>query len=198
MSDPTEATSEAKAEVPPTGTRTAEDAMPGDLSREDLLDRFIRVNQAGEYGAVRIYTGQMAVLGSNPTLKHMLDQEVHHLETFTRMIADRGGRPTVMQPLWHLAGFALGAGSALLGEKAAHACTVAVEEAIDEHYAAQRDALGDDESELRDTVEQFRLEELEHRDIGLQNGAEGAPAYPLLYGGIKAGTKLAIWISERI
>ena len=178
--------------------KTAENRMPGDLDKTALLDRFLRVDQAGEYGAVRIYKGQMAVLGKSPQLQHMLEQEEHHLKTFNDLAAERLVRPTLLQPLWHVAGFALGAGTALLGEKAAMACTVAVEEAIDEHYAAQRDALGADEEALKQTIETFRLEEVEHRDIGLENGAEQAPAYPLLSHAIKTGAKLAIWLSERV
>lgn len=183
------------------GAITAEDAIPGDLSREDLIARMIRVDHAGEYGAVRIYEGQMAVLGKGPKkdlLQHMTDQEIHHLETFATLIGDRRVRPTAMLPIWHMAGFALGAGSALLGEKAAMACTVAVEEVIDEHYAEQVKALGDDEKDLRDTFEKFRQEEVEHRDIGLENGAEQSPFYKPLTMAIKTGSRFAIWLSERV
>ena len=182
-------------------SKTAENRIPGDLTKDQLIDRFLRVNQAGELGAVRIYQGQRAVLGKGrhgPLLAKMAQQEQHHLDTFGKLIAERGTRPTVMSPLWHVAGFVLGAGTALMGERAAMACTVAVEEAIDEHYAAQHAQLGEDEAELKATIEEFRLEELEHRDIGLANEAEKAPAYPLLSTAIKTGCKLAIWLSERI
>jgi ubiquinone biosynthesis monooxygenase Coq7 len=107
-------------------------------------------------------------------------------------------RPTALTPLWRAAGFALGAGTAMLGEKAAMACTVAVEEVIEEHYRGQADRLEDDEAELRATIEQYREDEAHHRDVGLANGAEETPGYRLLSGGIKAGTRLAIWLSERI
>lgn len=170
-------------------------------TKDQMIARFLRVNQAGELGAVRIYQGQRAVLGKGrhgPLLAHMADQEQHHLDTFTKMIGDRRVRPTAMSPIWHVAGFVLGAGTALLGERAAMACTVAVEEAIDEHYAEQAAALGEDEAELKATIEQFRAEELEHRDIGLANEAEKAPAYPLLSTAIKTGCKFAIWLSERV
>jgi ubiquinone biosynthesis monooxygenase Coq7 len=170
-------------------------------TKDQQIARFLRVNQAGELGAVRIYQGQRAVLGKGrhgPLLAHMTAQEQHHLDTFNTLIAQRGVRPTALSPLWHLAGFALGAGTALLGERAAMACTVAVEEAIDEHYAEQAAALGEDEAPLKATIEQFRAEELEHRDIGLANEAEKAPAYPLLSTAIKTGCKLAIWLSERV
>ncbi|HTQ70678.1 MAG TPA: demethoxyubiquinone hydroxylase family protein [Acidocella sp.] len=165
------------------------------------IKRFIRVDHAGEYGAARIYAGQLAVLGRGPhgpQLRHMKEQEQVHLDTFARMIAARRVRPTAMLPFWHVAGFALGAATAALGPKAAMACTVAVEETIDAHYAAQRDTLGADEAELKDTIETFRLEELEHRDIGLENGAEQAPAYRLLTGLIRFGCKAAIRISETL
>ncbi|MGE4278114.1 MAG: demethoxyubiquinone hydroxylase family protein [Magnetospirillum sp.] len=180
--------------------KTAENRIPGDLTREQLLARILRVDQAGELGAVRIYQGQRAILGKGrhgPVLEKMAAQEQHHLDTFTKLIGQRGTRPTVFAPLWHVAGFALGAGTALLGERAAMACTVAVEEAIDEHYAAQYAQLGEDEAELKATIEEFRQEELEHRDIGLANEAEKAPAYPVLSTAIKTGCKLAIWLSER-
>lgn len=181
--------------------RTADGRMPGDPTREQLIERMIRVDQAGEYGAVRIYQGQLAVLGKRrcaPVLRRMAAQEREHLDTFNRLAADRRVRPTALSPLWHLAGFALGAGSALLGERAAMACTVAIEEVIDEHYAAQAARLGDDEPELRRTVERFRAEEVEHRDIGLAHGAEQTPGYAVLTGAVKAGSRLAIWLSERI
>lgn len=193
--------SEAPAEPSARPKITAENRIPGDMTRDQLLDRIMRVNHAGEYGAVRIYQGQMAVIGKGQhgdTLKHMLEQEVVHKEYFQKAIGERQGRPTVLQPVWHVAGWMLGAGTALLGERAAMACTVAVEEAIDDHYREQAELLGDDEAELRDTIERFRAEELEHRDIGYENGAEQAPAYPLLHAAVKSGTRLAIWLSERI
>lgn len=170
-------------------------------SRERMLAAFLRVNQAGELGAVRIYQGQRAVLGRGrhgKLLAHMAEQEQHHLDTFSRLIAERGVRPTALSPLWHVAGFVLGAGTALMGERAAMACTVAVEETIDVHYAGQAARLGEDEADLKATIEQFRAEELEHRDIGLANGAEQAPAYPVLSAAVRTGCRLAIWLSERV
>ncbi|MBL4693046.1 MAG: demethoxyubiquinone hydroxylase family protein [Magnetovibrio sp.] len=175
--------------------------MPGDPTKEELIKNIIRVDQAGEYGAVRIYEGQLAVLGKGPKgdmIRHMKEQEDVHLDTFSKMVSDRRVRPTALMPLWHVAGFALGAGTALLGEKAAMACTVAVEETIDEHYQAQIKKLGDDESDLRETCIKFREEELEHRDLGLKNGAEQAPAYALLSRAIKFGTSMAIRLSEKV
>ncbi len=177
--------------------------LPGDPNKEQSVERMLRVDHAGEYGAVRIYEGQLAVLGktkSAPVIEHMLEQEKQHLATFEKLVGDRRARPTALLPFWHLAGFALGAGTALLGEKAAMACTVAVEEVIDEHYADQivkLDADGD-EPELSQTFETFRQEELEHRQTGLDNGAETTPGYELLTGAVKAGSRLAIWLSTRI
>lgn len=175
--------------------------LPGDPDAQAKIARMIRVDHAGEYGATRIYAGQLAVLGrggKGDTIRHMQAQEQVHLRTFDAMIADRRVRPTALLPVWHLAGFALGAVTAVLGEKAAMACTVAVEEAIDDHYSAQLEALGETEPDLRRTVETFRTEELEHRDIGLEHGAEQAPGYRLLTRAIKAGCRAAIAISERL
>jgi ubiquinone biosynthesis monooxygenase Coq7 len=167
---------------------------------EDLA-RIIRVDHAGEYGAVRIYAGQRAVLGRGPNadlLRHMQEQEQEHLNAFSDMMARRRVRPTALLPLWHLAGFALGAATAVLGERAAMACTVAVEEAIDTHYAGQEAAFSDSQGELSDLIRHCRAEELEHRDIGLAHEAERAPAYRLLSTLIKAGCRVAIALSERI
>jgi ubiquinone biosynthesis monooxygenase Coq7 len=175
--------------------------LPGDPTPEAAVKRMIRVDQAGEYGARRIYEGQLAVLGESPSgadIRHMYEQEIRHLETFDQMVAERRVRPTLLQPVWHVAGFALGAATALIGEKAAMACTVAVEEVIDEHYARQAEQLGAEEAGLKQTIETFRAEELEHRDLGLARGAEQAPAYPALSAAIKAGSRLAIWLSERV
>jgi 3-demethoxyubiquinol 3-hydroxylase len=141
------------------------------------------------------------VLGRGPhaaQLEHMQAQEQLHLDVFSEIIAKRRVRPTALLPIWHIAGFVLGAVTAAMGPEAAMACTVAVEETIDAHYSAQREALGTDESELRETVEKFRLEELAHRDIALANGAERTPGYKLLSGLIRAGCAAAIRISEKI
>ena len=183
-----------------TTKNTGDDALPGDLSPKELVDRIIRVDQAGEFGAVRIYEGQLAVLGrtpAGPVIEEMASQEREHLDTFNRLIAERRVRPTALSPVWHVAGFALGAATAMMGEKAAMACTVAVEEVIDEHYAKQREQLGDDEAELRDLIEQYRQDEVHHRDTALENDARGAPGYEVLTGAVKTGSRLAIWLSER-
>lgn len=176
-------------------------ALPGDLPWRERIARMIRVDHAGEYGAKRIYEGQLAVLGrgpKGPVIEHMAEQEREHLETFGRLVAERGVRPTLLHPLWHVGAFAMGAATALLGDRAAMACTVAVEEVIDDHYARQAEALGGEEPELKAVIERFRAEELEHRDIGLEHEAEQAPGYRLLSGAVKAATRTAIWLSERV
>ena len=174
--------------------------LPGDRTVDSAA--MIRVDQAGEYGAARIYAGQLAVLGNRHPyareIARMADQEKRHLAAFDRLVATRGVRPTALQPLWHVAGFALGAATALMGPRAAMACTVAVEEVIDQHYARQAERLGADEAELRSTIERFRAEEEEHKDIGLANEAELTPGYRLLSGAIKVGCRAAIWASERV
>jgi 3-demethoxyubiquinol 3-hydroxylase len=165
------------------------------------LEQVIRVDHAGEYGAKRIYQGQLAVLRGTKhedTIRHMQEQEQEHLDTFSRLIAQRRVRPTALLPFWHLAGFALGAATAAMGARAAMACTVAVEEAIDEHYQEQEARLGADEPALRSDIARFRAEELEHRDIGLANEAELTPGYRVLSAAIKLGCKVAIKVSEKV
>ncbi len=182
----------------PTASRAR---LPGDRTAREDVARMIRVDHAGEYGAQRIYEGQLAVLRGTRfegVLRHMQAQEQVHLDTFTRLVGERRVRPTVLLPMWHVAGFALGAATALLGHRAAMACTVAVEEAIDEHYQAQEAALDEDEVALRGHIAAFRAEELEHREIGLQNEAELTPGYRALSAVIKAGCKVAIAASERL
>lgn len=168
------------------------------------LDRMIRVDQAGEYGATRIYAGQLAVMGDRHPLSAEItamaaQEDVHH-EKFNALMARRGVRPTALHPFWSAAGYALGAGTALLGPEAAMACTAAVETEIDKHYSDQLDALAetDADPELAGMIEEFREDEREHRDAALAAGAEKAPAYPLLSGAIRLGCKVAIKISERI
>jgi len=175
--------------------------LPGDATPAQRLAEILRVDHAGEFGAVRIYEGQLAVLGETQAaaaIRRMRDQEKAHYDAFRVLLPARRVRPTVLWPLWHVAGFALGAGTALLGEKAAMACTVAVEEVIDEHYRAQGEQLGADEKPLQATIEKFRAEEEHHRDTGLAHGAEQAAAYPVLSAAIKAGSRLAIWLAERV
>jgi ubiquinone biosynthesis monooxygenase Coq7 len=182
---------------------TAAPRLPGDPSRAEAVERMIRVDHAGEYGAVRIYEGQLAVLGKSAAagvVREMAEQERKHLERFERLVIERRVRPTALTPLWHVAGYALGAASALLGERAAMACTVAVEEVIDEHYRGQAESLGDDpdQAPLRKIIEEFRADELAHRDLALAHDARTAPAHDLLTAAVKIGSRLAIWLSTRI
>jgi ubiquinone biosynthesis monooxygenase Coq7 len=175
--------------------------LPGDPPAQRAVARMIRVDHAGEYGASRIYDGQLAVLGRRnaaPLLREMQAQERQHLDRFVDLIYQRRVRPTALLPLWHVAGFALGAATAALGERAAMACTVAVEEAIDAHYASQIAALDDSEPDLRAALTSFREDELRHRDIGLQHGAEQALGYRLLSAAINAGCAVAIRLSKQI
>jgi ubiquinone biosynthesis monooxygenase Coq7 len=162
----------------------------------------LRVDQAGEYGATRIYAGQLAVLRKNsPAAKlvaRMNGQEQRHLDRFNALMTERGVRPTALQPMWHAAGFALGAVTALISEKAAMACTEAVETEIDRHYGRQLQELGDDDPELAADIAEFRAEELEHRDIARDAGAAQAPAYPVLTAAIRGACRLAITLSKRI
>ena len=162
----------------------------------------IRVDQAGEYGATRIYAGQLAVLRpSSPAaalVSRMAMQEQRHLERFDQLIAERRVRPTLLQPLWNVAGFALGAGTALISPEAAMACTDAVETEIDRHYSKQLDELGDSDPELSSDIARFREEELEHRDTARDAGARNAPAYPLLTGAIRAACRVAIALSRKV
>lgn len=162
----------------------------------------LRVDQAGEYGATRIYAGQIAVIGDRHPMSRpirlMARQEEEHRERFDAMMARRGVRPTLLQPIWDVAGFALGAVTAAIGPEAAMACTAAIETEIDLHYGQQLKELGDSDPELSETIRAFQAEEVEHRDIAIANGAESAPAYPLLFGMIRLGCRAAIALSKRI
>lgn len=168
------------------------------------IERMIRVDQAGEFGATRIYAGQLAVLGDRgphaAEIAGMAEQEAGHRARFDELMARRGVRPTALTPFWSVAGFALGATTALIGPEAAMACTAAVEEEIDRHYSRQIDTLEDSgaDPELSAMITEFREDEREHRDAALAAGAERAPAYPLLSGIIRLGCRAAIRISERV
>ena len=170
----------------------------------DHIARMIRVDQAGEFGATRIYAGQLAVMGDrgpdSAEIAGMAEQEAGHRAKFDALMARRGVRPTALQPFWDRAGFALGAVTALIGPEAAMACTAAVETEIDKHYSDQLDQLAEtnEDPELAAMIEEFREDEREHRDAALAAGAERAPAYPVLSGLIRLGCRAAIRISERI
>jgi len=169
---------------------------------ETASERMLRVDQAGEYGATRIYAGQLAVMGTRAPhsgeIAAMAAQEAAHRERFDALIAQRGGRPTALQPVWSAAGYALGAATALIGPEAAMACTAAIEQEIERHYTGQLDELGQDDPELSGLIAEFRSDEREHRAAAIAAGAERAPAYPLLSGAIRLGCRIAIRLSERI
>ena len=171
-------------------------------TNREILEQIIRVDHAGEYGATRIYDGQIAVFGKNSkigkTIQHMADQEQEHIDKFNELILEHRVRPTALLPIWNIAGFALGASTAFLGEKAAMACTVAVEKVIGEHYQEQLDLLEDDQKDLKKTISKFRDDELEHHDIGIEHDAESAPGYKIMSKVIELGCKTAIAISKKI
>jgi ubiquinone biosynthesis monooxygenase Coq7 len=176
----------------------------------DEINSMIRVNQAGEYGATRIYAGQLAVLKGTPaeeTLQEMAIQEAEHLDKFNRLIIEHQIRPTVLQPLWHIGGYLLGMVTAKIGEKAAHACTIAVEEVIDEHYQSQLKYLeisnaasngAPSTTSLGELIEQCRLDEVAHKETAIGLGGREAPAYGLLTAAIKTISRTAIWLSSRV
>ncbi len=172
------------------------------ITNRQILEEIIRVDHAGEYGATRIYDGQIAIFGKDSklgkTIKHMADQEQEHIDKFNELILEHRIRPTALLPVWNIAGFALGASTALLGEKAAMACTVAVEKVIGEHYQEQIELLKDDHKDLKKTISKFRDDELEHHDIGIEHDAENAPGYKLMTKVIELGCKTAIAISKKI
>lgn len=166
-------------------------------------DAMIRVDQAGEFGATRIYEGQLAVMGARSPeavkIRHMAAQEERHREAFDALMARRSVRPTALQPIWDRAGYMLGAVTALMGPKAAMACTVAVETEIGRHYGEQLDELSAaDDPELSDMIAEFRDEELQHKEEALAARAEEAPGYPILSGVIRLGCRAAIGLSKRI
>lgn len=165
-------------------------------------DAMIRVDQAGEYGATRIYAGQLAIMNARSPaareIARMAAQEQRHRETFDAMIARRRVRPTLLQPLWNVAGYGLGMATALIGPEAAMACTVAIETEIDRHYGEQLAELGDSDPELSAAVADFQAEELEHKESALAAGAERAPGYPVLSMAIRIGCRAAIALSKRI
>jgi ubiquinone biosynthesis monooxygenase Coq7 len=180
---------------------TAPHRLPGDPPRDEQIAGMLRVDHAGEYGATRIYEGQLDVLGRSRAagaIQQMGEAEKRHLARFETLLRERRVRPTLLHPLWNVAGYALGAATALMGERAAMACTVAVEEVIDEHYQRQAERLGDDDPALRETILSFRGDEIAHRDLALAHGAAESPAHDLIGAVVKTGSRLAIWLSTRI
>jgi ubiquinone biosynthesis monooxygenase Coq7 len=181
-------------------SNAARHRLPGDRPSGDELARMLRVDHAGEYGATRIYEGQLDVLGRRRAaglIRQMAEAEKRHLARFEALLRERRVRPTLLHPLWNVAGYALGAATALLGEQAAMACTVAVEEVIDEHYQAQAAILGEDDPTLRDTILSFRDDEIAHRDLAIAQGAEESPGYDPISVVVKTGSRVAIWLSTR-
>ena len=167
-----------------------------------LIDEIIRVDHAGEYGATKIYAGQLIVFGKNSkigkTIKHMANQEQKHIDTFNKLIIEKRVRPTALMSLWNLTGYLLGITTALMGKKAAMACTVAVEDVIGKHYEKQAKQLGNKDPKLKKIILEFRDDELEHHDIGIEHEAEKTPGYNILSKVIKIGCKTAIEISKKI
>ena len=174
---------------------------PKNFTNKSDLEKYIRVDHAGERAAQQIYRGQLVVLGNHEMgdeIRHMMDQEVEHLETFDMLINERRVRPSLLDPIWGAAGFALGVVTAAMGPKAAMACTIAVEEVIGEHYQRQAENLGSDEATLKKTIEKFRDEELEHRDIAVDYRGREARHYKMLKGVIQAGCRAAIKVAEKV
>jgi len=185
------------------GKRPSLPGTPGPHAND--VEAMIRVDHAGEFGALRIYEGQLAILSRSPrasasteAIKRMAEQERTHFDALDRLVKDRAVRPTALEPMWHLAGFALGAATALMGEKAAMACTVAVEDVIDEHYSKQIERLGDSDPELKKALVKFHQDECEHREEALEHGASETPGYELLTSAIRLSCRIAISLSERI
>jgi ubiquinone biosynthesis monooxygenase Coq7 len=161
----------------------------------------LRVDHAGEYGATRIYQGQLDVLGRRRAavpIRQMADAEERHLARFEALLRERRVRPTLLHPVWTVAGYAVGAATALMGERAAMACTVAVEEVIDEHYRNQAEQLDDRDPALRDAILSFHADEIAHRDLAIAQGAKDSPGYDLIGAVVKTGSRLAIWLSTRL
>jgi 3-demethoxyubiquinol 3-hydroxylase len=175
--------------------------LPGDRQPAEKIARMLRVDHAGEYGATRIYQGQLDVLGRSRAaaeIRRMAATEERHLAQFEMLLRERRARPTLLHPIWSVAGYALGAATALLGERAAMACTVAIEDVIDEHYQRQAERLGEADPGLRETILAFRDDEIAHRGIAIAQGAQDTPGYDLISAAVKAGSRIAIWLSTRL
>ncbi len=175
--------------------------MTSDSLKPDT-EAMLRVDQAGEYGATRIYAGQLAVMGTRTpaarSIAAMALQEERHRKHFDAMIVRRGVRPTLLQPFWNVAGYGLGVATALMGPEAAMACTAAIETEIDKHYGEQLEAIGGSDPELAEAITDFRADEVEHKATAMAAGAERAPAYPLMTAAIRLGCRVAIAASKRI
>lgn len=176
--------------------------LPGERARQSRsIDKILRVDHAGEFGARRIYAGQLRLLRDSPQapiIRAMARQEDEHFAAFDQTMKTRGARPTALMPLWNLLGYALGAATAALGPKAAMACTVAVEEAIVEHYTRQLEELGNSDPALQRLIRKCRDDEDEHRRTGISHGAQDAPAFLLLRATIQSASRMAIALSEKL
>lgn len=193
--------SESKASPQVTPPQVAQGAQGAAVSDKDI-EAMLRVDHAGEYGAVRIYEAQLKILRQTldgPALQEMLAHEEEHLAFFEKVMRERGIRPSAFLPLWDVCARGMGVVTALMGAPTAMAATVAVEEVIDKHYQEQEKklALRQDEKDLLEKVRQFRAEEQEHHDEALRREAEKAPFYPIISEVIKAASRLAIKISTR-
>ena len=169
------------------------------------VEEFIRVDHAGERGAVKIYEGQLLALNTlvknedlKKTVEEMKVHEIEHCQFFEKEIKKRNIKPTKFLPLWDLLGVGLGFGSTLLGKKAAMLCTASVEEVIDKHYLGQINQLGPEEKELKKKITKFRDDELHHKDIAYEEGATKKGIYSIMDKIIKTGSKIAINISEKV
>jgi|TARA_E500000081_G_C6139478_1_gene359258 ubiquinone biosynthesis monooxygenase Coq7 len=175
-------------------------------AEEQHLKEMLRVDHAGELGAVRIYDGQLAGLAFHPKsastkrqIRHMHQQEKEHLAEFNQTLPARNVRPTALQPFWHVAGGSLGFATAILGEKFAHACTAAVETVIDHHYEEQIQLVRKEgDHKLADTLKKFQAEEVEHKDLAISQGAEDIPFYGMFRQVVELGCRTAIRLSEKI
>ncbi|MEN9855490.1 MAG: hypothetical protein RLZZ157_616 [Pseudomonadota bacterium] len=189
----------------PQTARKPRPPTPGRHGLDARLAEMLRVDHAGEFAATQIYAGQRAVFSRvasarkiTAQLAHQEADETKHKAAFDAVLREKGVRPTLLSPIWGVAAYGLGVVTALMGEKAAHACTVAVEEVIEGHYLDQLHELGDAEPELAAMIGQFRDEEIAHKDQALAEGAKDAFAHPVLDGIIKAGCRAAIAISQKV
>ena len=172
---------------------------------QKVLEEIIRVDHAGERGAIKIYEGQLLALGTikqdknlRKIIEEMKEQEKEHLEYFEKEIQKRKMKPTYLLPLWDLMGISLGFGTALLGKKAAMLCTASVEEVIEDHYENQLRKIGEDEKELKAKIEKFKGDEINHKNIAYESGASKIGLYSIMDKIIRTGSKIAITISEKI
>ena len=172
---------------------------------QKILEEIIRVDHAGERGAIKIYEGQLLALSTikqdknlKKIIEEMKEHEKEHLEYFEKEIQKRKMKPTYLLPLWDLMGVSLGFGSALLGKKATLLCTASVEEVIENHYENQLGKIGEDEKDLKTKIEKFKGDEVNHKNIAYESGASRTGIYSIMHKIIRTGSKIAITISEKI